>query len=630
MPKTSREVSVHPLSLRCAEVSRIVDVTPGMRRITLNGPQLGAFESDNGFPQPGFVSPGFDDDIRLFFTAPGETEPVLPIQCDGYTERPKDPAATGRVYSVRHWDPDRGEIDIDFVKHGTGVATTWAYRAQIGDSIHFVGPRLSRALPASADWLLVAGDDTALPAIGRLLEELGEDSRAKVFIEIAEDAHRQHLRELPSVEITWLLRDGAPAGSTPLLLDAVRSSRWPEGHAFAWVAGEQSIVRDIRRHLVEDRGMAKEDIEFTGYWRRSEVVALPSDEALPDPERTTTVFERFHDLVELIPPIAIRVAVELGIGDLISRGIADVPSLAASSGSDERALGKLLRYLQTIDLLSETEANRYRLTEVGEFLTNDFWIDALSPMGALGRQSLGIIGLAESVRTGTASYSSVTGMEFAEVRNEQDYEDRLLERVAGFQPALAAPIAGSDLLDGVEHLVIHSGGAGAQAREFTAANPELRVTICALPAQANWLERDLPVSIPAESQRARIDVVVQSPFEPSPTADAVFIIRALGALPDADAAHALRQAAVNLGDSGRVYLLEDTFDLEDLDEHDAEADLLALTRHGSGLRTEVELAAVIAHAGLQKIATHTVGWGTTIIELTPKRYTDTEEERNNL
>lgn len=628
MPKTSREVTVHPLSLRRAEVARIIDITPGMRRITLTGPQLGSFESDNGYPQPGFVSSGFDDDIRLFFTAPGETEPVLPIQHEGYTERPKDSAPTGRVYSVRRWDPDRSELDIDFVRHGTGVATTWAYRTRVGDSIHFVGPRLSRALPTAADRLLIAGDDTALPAIGRLLEELDADSRAQVFIEIAEEAHRQHLRELPGVEVTWLVRGGAAAGTTSLVLDAVREAQWPDGRVFAWVAGEQSIVRDIRRHLVEDRGMAKEDIEFTGYWRRSEVVALPSDEALPDPERNTAAFERFHDLTELVPPIAIRVAAELGIGDLISRGVDDVAALASRTRSDERALGKLLRYLHTIDVLGEIEPGRYRLTELGEFLTNEFWIDALSPTGAIGRQSLGIFDLAESIRTGNPSFKSVTGQEFAEVRAEQDFEDRLMERVAAFQPALAAPIAHSGLLDGVDHLVIHSGGAGAQAREFTSAHPALRVSICALPAQANWLERDLPASIPDEAQRDRIDVVVQSLFEPSPSADAVFIIRALGALPDADAAHALRQAAVNLGDSGRILLLEDTFDLEDLDEHDAEADLLALTRHGSGLRTEVELASVIAQAGLRHRTSHTVGWGTTIRELTPPQ-TGTEETRNH-
>jgi hypothetical protein len=244
-------------------------------------------------------------------------------------------------------------------------------------------------------------------------------------------------------------------------------------------------------------------------------------------------------------------------------------------------------------------------------------VDALHPAGVVGREMLGIHGLTESIRTGRASYASVTGQTYAEVRAEQDYEDRYLERLAKFQPALAEPIATSDILTGVEHLVLHSGGAGAQAREFVAAHPDLRVTICALPAQADWLRRDLPATIPDDQQRARVSVVEQSVFEPSPPADAVFVIRAFKALADADAAHALRRAAEKLLPGGRVLLIEETFDRDDLDERDGEADLLALTVHGSGLRTADELDAVIARAGLVRRATHTVGWGTTIHDLVP-------------
>jgi hypothetical protein len=228
---------------------------------------------------------------------------------------------------------------------------------------------------------------------------------------------------------------------------------------------------------------------------------------------------------------------------------------------------------------------------------------------------LGIYGLTESIRTGRPSYATVTGQTFADVRAERDYEDRYLERLARFQPALAEPIAKSDLLTEVQHLVIHSGGAGAQAREFVAAHPDLRVTICALPAQADWLRRDLPATIPDEQQRARVGVVEQSVFEPSPAADGVLVIRAFKALPDADAAHALRRASENLLPGGRVLLIEETFDTDDLDEHDGEADLLALTVHGSGLRTAAELDAVITRAGLEQRAAHTVGWGTTVHEL---------------
>ncbi|XVU27806.1 SIP domain-containing protein [Actinoplanes sp. CA-054009] len=614
MPKTSRRLTVHPLTLREVEVARVTDLTPGMRRITLAGAQLRAFTSAGGFPQPAFDSPGFDDDIRLVFRYPGQDEPVLPVQKATGLDLPRDPRPLSRVYTVRRWDPEAGELDVDFVKHGIGVGTTWAYRAEVGDRVHFFGPGSSRSFPHDADWLLIAGDDTAIPAIARLLDELPEATRAQVFIEVAADEHRQELRELPGVEVTWLVRGGAEA---TLLVDAVRDCRWWDGDPFAWLAGEQRSVRDIRRHLVEDRGVPKGDVEFIGYWRRGEVVALETDQALPDPAKTRTPFEKLHDLAELIAPIAIRTAVELGVPELISRGVTGVADLATKADADERALGKLLRYLHTLGILAESGPGHYGLTPVGEVLTLEFMIDLLHPEGAAGREMLGIHGLTESIRTGRASYASVTGRTFTDVRTEQVYEDRYLERLAKFQAALAEPIAKSELLDGVRHLVLHSGGAGAQAREFVAARPGLRVTICALPAQADWLRRDLPDTIPDERQRVRVDVAEQSVFEPSPPADAVFVIRAFKNLPDADAAHALRRAAENLPPGGRVLLIEDTFDVDDLDEHDGEADLLALTVHGSGLRTEAELDAVIARAGLVRAARHTVGWGTTVHALVP-------------
>jgi NADPH-dependent ferric siderophore reductase len=619
MPKTSRRLTVHALTLREVEVVRVVDLTSGMRRITLGGAQLGAFTSANGYPQPAFDSLGFDDDIRLVFRYPGQTEPVLPVQKEKGVDLPRDPRPLSRAYTVRSWDAEAGELHVDVVKHGIGVGATWAYRAQPGDRVHFYGPSASRSLPEGADWLVVAGDDTAIPAIARLLDELPGDVRAQVFIEVADDAHRLELRMPPGVEVTWLVRGGAEAGTTTLLVEAVKNGDWWDGRPFAWVAGEHTAVRDLRRHLVEDRGMPKGDIEFTGYWRRSDVVALDTDAAVPDPEKSATPFERLHDLTELIAPIAIRTAVELGLPDLISRGVTSVSDLAVRTDTDARALGKLLRYLHALDVVAETEPGRYRLAPVGEVLTNDFMTDALHPAGVVGREMLGIHGLTESIRTGRPAYASVTGQTFAEVRAGQDYEDRYLERLARFQPALTEPIAKSDLLNGVGHLVIHSGGAGAQAREFVSAHPDLRVTICALPAQADWLRRDLPDTIPDGTQRARVGVVEQSVFEPSPAADAVFISRALKALPDADAAHALRRAAQHLAPDGRVLLVEKTFDTDDLDEHDGEADLLALAVHGSGLRTEAELAAVIADAGLTCTQTHTVGWGTTVRELVPAR-----------
>jgi hypothetical protein len=154
-----------------------------------------------------------------------------------------------------------------------------------------------------------------------------------------------------------------------------------------------------------------------------------------------------------------------------------------------------------------------------------------------------------------------------------------------------------------------------QAREIVAAHPDVRVTICVLPAQADWLRRDLPESVPDPGHRARISVVEQSIFETGPGADAVLVVQALAEHPDADAAHALRRAAASLAPGGRVLLLEDAFEYEALAAHAAETDLLALTRAGTGLRTEAELRAVIDRAALQIVAVHRIGWGTGLHEL---------------
>ncbi len=260
MPKTSRRITVHPLTLREVEVVRVRDLTPGMRRITLAGAQLRAFTSANGFTQPAFGSTGFDDDIRLVFTYPGQDRPVLPVQQEKGLDLPKDPRPLSRFYTVRRWDPETGELDVDVVKHGIGIGTTWAYRARVGDRIHFFGPSSSRALPQDADWLLIAGDDTALPAVRPPSRRASRGTRAQVFIEVAEEGHRQSLRGLPGVEVTWLVRDG---GETRLV-DAVRNCAWWDGQPFAWLAGEQATVRDLRRHLVEDRAVPKGDVEFIG------------------------------------------------------------------------------------------------------------------------------------------------------------------------------------------------------------------------------------------------------------------------------------------------------------------------------------------------------------------------------
>lgn len=615
MPRNARPTTVRPIALRELEVARVVDVTPGMRRVTLTGDQLGSFTGSDGTEFPEFASSGFDDDVRLFFSYPGESEPVLPVYQDGKYKYPTDPRPLSRAYSVRRYDPQARELDIDFVKHGVGVATTWAYRAKTGDRLHIGGPSVSKGQPQDYDWFLIAGDDTALPAIDRLLEELPDDAQAEVYIEVAEESHRINFPEPAGVGVTWVARNGLAPGAKPLLLQAVREANWREGSMFAWLAGEQSAVRDLRRHLIEERGVDKSAIDFTGYWRRAEVVALDDDPSLPDPERNEEAFEKFHEMSELLPPLAIRVAANLGIADCISRGVRTAPALAQHTGAMERSLAKFLRYLQAIDLL-EREGDEYKLSETGEFLTNELVLDQMVSEGVDFRMSQALYGLEEAVRHDRPVLESVTGQDWNALRSDVTFEHKLLENRSRFLHFLAEPLAKSPALMGVSDVVVHGVGAGVHADYLTAEHPELQVTIAALPTAAEWFRQDLPISIPEAGRRDRIQIVEQSVFEKTEPADVVLINYTLGQHRDAEARLILQRAAESLNPNGRVLLIESTFDLDDLDEHDAEADIMHLALHGSGHRTEDELELVIADAGLKVIDTPLVGWGNTLRVLT--------------
>jgi NADPH-dependent ferric siderophore reductase len=635
MPRVARPTTIYPMSVRRLQVARVADVTPGMRRVTLTGDQLGAVHLAEGHDQPALASPGFDDDVRLVYPYPGETEPVLPLIRDGGLKFPKDRKPLGRAYTIRAYDPVTRELDVDFVKHGLGVATTWAYRARPGDEVHMIGPSSSKGLPEDVDWLLVVGDDTALPAIARLVEELagtvrsgGSVPRAQVFIEIARTEHRQDLPEVPGVEVTWLVRDGADPGSTTFMLDAIRSAQWWNGEAFAWLAGEQSAVRDMRRFLVEERGMDKAMVDFTGYWRLQPVEALEDDAAVPDSARHVEAFQRFHELGELLPPLAMRAAANLGVGELISRGVTHPADLATRTGADAGALGRFLRYLEAIELL-ESEDGAYRLTDTGQFLAQDNVLDVLRRDGVTARRELAFHGIEEAVRTGHASYRSVTGIDAEELHEDPAFEHKLLEDTAGPARFLVGPLAGAsavrdalggDSRDGTTAptIAVHSPGATTIAGALTAAFPAAQVVLPALPTAAAWMREDLPGSLPDPARRAQVTILEQSIFETTGPVDAVLFLRVLRQYPDAELELILRRATESLRPDGRVLVLEDVMHTDEIDEHEAEADLLQLAMHGSKLRTAEEYQQVFTAAGLATESTEIVGWGNTLRVLAPR------------
>ncbi|WP_058045034.1 siderophore-interacting protein [Streptomyces roseifaciens] len=250
------------------EVLRTERISPAMMRVTFGGKEL-----------RDIVTGGRDQRFKLFLPQPGQDRPVLPENLDEtwFTEwRAQDPAVRAfmRTYTVRDLRQGPDEMDVDFAVHGDanghgGPATNWAQAARPGDGVTVLAPVVEDnggvdfQPPAGTDWVLITADETALPAVAGILAWLPAGTPAKIWIEVP---HPEDVQDLPTdaaAEITWLVR-----GAAEPVLSAVRAADLPDGTPYAWLAGESGTVRGLRRHLVNDRGIDRRTVTFTGYWRR--------------------------------------------------------------------------------------------------------------------------------------------------------------------------------------------------------------------------------------------------------------------------------------------------------------------------------------------------------------------------
>ncbi|GAA1356466.1 siderophore-interacting protein [Saccharothrix algeriensis] len=255
-------------------VTAVHPVTPHVVRVRFTGDGLDDFPT---WP---------DQQLKLLIPKPGHPVPDLPVAAgdryglgwyQAYQALPEERRPWLRSYTVRAHHPDTHEIDIDFVLHAdAGPATRWAASARPGDTLGRYGPSAAyRTTPGRFDWILLAGDETALPAIASHLAALPPGSRALVRAEVAGAEEEQVLPSAAEVDLRWVHRGDAPPGRGTALLDAVRAAEFPEGTPFAWIAGEAGAVRALRRHLIDDRGLTRQQIDFAGYWR----LALTQDDA---------------------------------------------------------------------------------------------------------------------------------------------------------------------------------------------------------------------------------------------------------------------------------------------------------------------------------------------------------------
>lgn len=238
-------------------VLRSVALTPRMRRVTLGGTDLGRFAVEGHH-------------VRLLLPKNRTGVQAWPVTgVDGRPDWPKGAARPdARVYTIRRIDVGKGEVDIDLVLHdGACPGGDFARMAQPGDRVGMTGPGGS-ATP-QADWLLLAGDETALPAIARILEELPETAKAVVRLEVADTGERQRLETRAALDLVWLDRGGAKPGTTTLLEDAVRAVDIPpDGSRFVWVGCEHKSFRSIRAWLRKDRNLSSDEHLAVAYWRR--------------------------------------------------------------------------------------------------------------------------------------------------------------------------------------------------------------------------------------------------------------------------------------------------------------------------------------------------------------------------
>ena len=242
------------------QVLRTERLSPHMVRVVAGGDGLAAF------PRTEHT----DRYVKILFPLPGVEYPE-PLDMDVvHAEYPREQWPAQRTYTVRSLDDEAGELVIDFVHHGdTGLAGPWAAAARPGDRLRLLGPGGAYAPDPSADWHLLVGDEAALPAICAALERIPADHRAHVLVQVDGPQDELALPGPAAPAVQWLHRSAA--GGDPestQLLDAVRALTFPTGRVHAFVHGEAIAVRELRRHLTRERGVAKDDLSISGYWRR--------------------------------------------------------------------------------------------------------------------------------------------------------------------------------------------------------------------------------------------------------------------------------------------------------------------------------------------------------------------------
>jgi NADPH-dependent ferric siderophore reductase len=234
-------------------------VTPSVRRVTLSG-------------DPGAVA-ALQPTVNLLVPRVGDLDPDWPaVARDGRIVWPVGSHGVSlRSYTARRQDPVTGEVDVDFVLHGDGPAAAWAAAAGPGALLGIAGSGPLGFTPAPK--VLLAADETALPAVARILAVVPPGTGGTALLEVAGAAEEQDLTAPAGLDLRWLHRGVTPPGESTLLVDAVAAMDRPDGPVFAWVGAESAAVRAVRSDLRGRWGLGRAEHHAIGYWRRGRAMS---------------------------------------------------------------------------------------------------------------------------------------------------------------------------------------------------------------------------------------------------------------------------------------------------------------------------------------------------------------------
>ena len=251
------------------EVLRTEHITSHMIRVVLGGKGFDTFrpsEFTDSYVKLIFV----DDDVDV-------SALPKPLTLDSFADLPAAKKPLVRTITVRSADPTARELTLDIAVHGDhGAAGPWAANATPGQSICLMGPSGAYSPDPAADWHLMVGDETALPAISVALEALPANAIGQVFIEVADPDDEIPLAAPDGVQINWILRGGRAdlvgeerAGDHSPLVVAVKTAHWLPGQVHAFVHGEaQAVMHNLRPYIRKEHGVDAKWASISGYWRR--------------------------------------------------------------------------------------------------------------------------------------------------------------------------------------------------------------------------------------------------------------------------------------------------------------------------------------------------------------------------